>query len=119
PVPRRRDVDKIEGVALAEIFKIMIAVRITGGRLLAGLFDDALGGGDLVFNDVAQGGDLDAVNAQELIEHAGAARADADDSKTNPVARLELHVHHVFIRSLRPGEPFAYRFVGFITKRPS
>ena len=39
--------------------------------------DAVLGGGDFLFDDVADGGDLDSINAEKLVEHAQAARADA------------------------------------------
>ena len=42
-----------------------------------------------------------------------------DDAKPHTLARLELHIHHACVRSLRPVEPFGQRFVRFITKRPA
>ena len=101
PFPGRRGVDEIDVVALAEVFKVMVAVGINGRRLLAFGFDHLCGALALLFDDVTDRCDADIVDVEEFSQYAGAAQSDADDGEPHDVARLESHADHRVVTGLR------------------
>ena len=86
PFPRGGREDQVEVFLLAKTLEVGIAARIARRLGVAGLGDPALNSGHFLRDDVADGGDLDARDFQEVADvgrahapHADHAQADVID----------------------------------------
>ena len=87
PLPRRRGEHQIELLLLAHAAKVVGAARITGGARPPGTLDESLYLVDFLRDDVAHGGDCNAVDLEKILDVARSLMADADEPDPHRLER--------------------------------
>src|SRR3984893_14485825 len=99
PVPRGGYVDDVE-LELGQILEIPFALAEPCGFWLAWVCDRLLRSRHFFRHQIADRLHLHIFNCEQILQQAGTASADADNSQTHAVCRLERDTDHGRVRTL-------------------